>query len=100
MKSYGKLSIQMGQCKEPFEVHSDEIKAYLNNDYPFAMIKWIRAQEKKPEHGKRVLLCDFTEWMYVGFYNENTKKFEHCAGEEPGVDVTHWAYLPKVPDGT
>lgn len=43
----------------------------------------------------RILLCDKECWIFFGSYDG--KKFEYSIGEEPGTQITHWAFSPELP---
>lgn len=63
--------------------------------------EWIPVTERLPEIGKQVLTLD--KWGGI----RNRKLYAFVCGHldfqpdgvKPGADITHWAYIPKPPDG-
>lgn len=57
-------------------------------------MKWISVRDRLPK-GERVLVVDEESWIFCGFYEEGI--WENTAGDEAGVEVTHWMPLPEPP---
>lgn len=60
------------------------------------MNKWISVDERLPISGDMVIVYDQQGWMWFAFLNE-WDKWEHQAGDEPGIKVTHWTFPPIPP---
>lgn len=81
--------------ESPISIYTSDI-AFVNTD------EWFSVDDRLPEPGQGVLLCDSLGYMNVGSYVEN-KHFHtiyefHVNGEyEP--DVKWWRPLPDPPKG-
>lgn len=56
--------------------------------------KWMDVKKNIPPINLRILFCDERGWMFTGYFDG--ENFECSNGEEPGVEIKYWRFLPKI----
>lgn len=57
--------------------------------------EWKNIKSNPPPEGVRVLFCDTSVWIYIG-YRENGKIY-HTRGDEGGLKEICWMFIPDPP---
>jgi len=65
------------------------------------MMNWISIEDDIPPDGLVVMCCDvINEFISLGIYVESDECFHmmHVKQMESDSQVTHWMYLPELPE--
>jgi hypothetical protein len=61
--------------------------------------KWFKLEEKIPEHLQLVLAYDLGDIVVARYYEESNQIKAVCkACDEVVIHISHWMYLPDMPD--
>ena len=92
--------------KQIFYITGEDIDAAPTIDPESLRPEWVNVKDRLPEENKDVLVFTELGKMAIGFYGGNNIYWYLYVGDNSeggyelnGEKITHWAQLPKPPEG-
>ena len=92
--------------KQIFYITGEDIDAAPTIDPEILRPEWVDVKDRLPEENKDVLVFTELGKMAIGFYGGNNIYWYLYVGDNSeggyelyGEKITHWAQLPKPPEG-